>query len=162
MGDQDDEFADFVRSRMAALRRTAFLLCGDWHKAEDLVQNALLKAFRAWARVRPGEQDAYVRKVLVRVAIDDSRRFWHRETAAGDLPDTPTSVVDTDESMDVRRALAALPVRQRAAVVLRYWEDLPVEEVGRLLGCAPGTVKSQCAKGLATLRRTLLVLEETE
>ncbi len=162
MGERDEEFAGFVRSRMAALRRTAFLLCGDWHKAEDLVQNALLKAFRAWARVRPGEEDAYVRKVLVRVAIDDSRRFWHRETAAPELPDAATSIVDTEGSVDVRRALAALPVRQRAAVVLRYWEDLPVEEVGRLLGCAPGTVKSQCAKGLASLRRTLIASEDME
>lgn len=162
MGVRDEEFVEFVKTRTVSLRRTAFLLCGDWHRAEDLVQTALIKAFGAWSRVRPGDEDAYVRKVLVRVAIDDSRRFWHREKAAPELPDVALAIVDTDNSVDVRRALAALPVRQRAAVVLRYWEDLPVEEVGRLLGCQPGTVKSQCAKGLAALRRTLVHLEERE
>jgi RNA polymerase sigma-70 factor (sigma-E family) len=157
---RDDEFVEFVKTRTGSLRRTAFLLCGDWHRAEDLVQTALVKAFRAWSRVRPGDEDGYVRKVLVRVAIDDSRRFWHREKAAEELPEVVLAAADTDNSMDVRGALAALPARQRAAVVLRYWEDLSVEEAGRLMGCKPGTVKSQCAKGLAALRRTLVPLEE--
>ncbi|SDH44866.1 RNA polymerase sigma-70 factor, sigma-E family [Actinokineospora alba] len=164
MTDRDNEFVDYVKARGAALRRTAFLLCGDWHRAEDLVQSALLKLFRAWPKIRADDAvDAYARKILVRTAIDESRRLWRkREWGADDLPEVAAPHEDHDGALDARRALGRLPVRQRAAVVLRYWEDLPVEEVAQLLGCAEGTVKSQCAKGLASLRRMLrdeMVLE---
>lgn len=152
MGAGDDQFVEFVRARTTALRRTAFLLCGDWHHAEDLVQTALIKLFRAWPKVSHGGEDAYARQVLVRVAIDESRRFWRRERAAAELPDNPAPEESTDVSLDVRRALAALPVRQRAIVVLRYWEDLSVAEVARLLGCPQGTVKTEASRGLAKLR----------
>ena len=152
MGAGDDQFVEFVRARTTALRRTAFLLCGDWHHAEDLVQTALIKLFRAWPKVSHGGEDAYARQVLVRVAIDESRRFWRRERAAAELPDNPAPEGSADLSLDVRRALATLPVRQRAIVVLRYWEDLSVAEVARLLGCPQGTVKTQASRGLAKLR----------
>jgi RNA polymerase sigma factor (sigma-70 family) len=102
--------------------------------------------------VRDGGEDAYARQVLVRVAIDESRRFWRRERAAADPPDFPAPSESADVSLDVRRALAALPVRQRAIVVLRYWEDLSVAEVARVLNCPQGTVKTLSARGLATLR----------
>ncbi|MFC6091363.1 SigE family RNA polymerase sigma factor [Saccharothrix lopnurensis] len=156
------------------MRRTAYLLCGDWHRAEDLVQTALTKLYVAWPRLRrDGAVDAYARKVLVRTAIDESRlAFRRRETVVDTVPDRPTpesgsawsapALPTGSADLDVRRALAALPPGRRAVVVLRYWEDLSVTETARLLGRTEGTVKSQAAKGLAALR-TLLghdVLEE--
>ncbi|GAB3896869.1 SigE family RNA polymerase sigma factor [Kibdelosporangium lantanae] len=147
MGAGDDQFVEFVRARTTALRRTAFLLCGDWHHAEDLVQTAFIKLYRAWPRVSQGGEDAYARQVLVRVAIDESRRFWRRERAAAELPDRPAPAGTSEVSLDIQRALAALPGRQRAIVVLRYWEDLSVADVARLLGCPRGTVKTQASRG---------------
>lgn len=150
---RDDEFVEFVQRCSVPLRRTAFLMCGDWHRAEDLVQTTLAKLFRAWSRVRGMDQrEAYARRVLMRTVIDESRRFWRREQSSDALPDRAGVGVDTDLSVDLRRALASLPVRQRATLVLRHWEDLPVHEVARLLRCTEGTVKSQCAKALTTLR----------
>lgn len=157
MRERDREFGEFFDARVAAMRRTAFLLCGDWHRAEDLTQVALEKLYAVWPRLRPDAGvDAYARQILVRVVIDDSRRGFRRsETAVDTVPDVPSAPLGTDDALDVRRALAALPPGQRAAVVLRYWEDLPIEETANLLGCSEGTVKSQAAKGLATLRRLL-------
>jgi len=155
--DRDTEFGEFLDSRAAVMRRTAYLLCGgDWHRAEDLVQTTLTKIYVAWPRIRQdGSIDAYSRKIMVRAAIDDSRRaFRRRESVVDQLPETPT-YRGFDEAVDVRRALAKLPAGQRAVVVLRYWEDLSVEETARTLGRSEGTVKSQSAKGLATLRRLL-------
>jgi RNA polymerase sigma-70 factor (sigma-E family) len=153
VGVRDDEFVEFVHRCSAPLRRTALLMCGDWHRAEDLVQTTLVKLFRAWSRVRGMDQrEACARQVLLRTIIDESRRFWRRERSSDVLPDRAIPAVDSDLSIDLRRALAALPVRQRATVVLRYWEDLPVGEVATLLRCNEGTVKSQSAKALAALR----------
>ncbi|ONI82362.1 RNA polymerase subunit sigma-24 [Saccharothrix sp. ALI-22-I] len=160
--DRDREFDEYVDARALVMRRTAYLLCGDWHRAEDLVQTALTKLYVAWPRVRrDASPDAYARKVLVRAAIDDSRRaFRRRETVVDAVPDTPVPSAASD--LDVRRALASLPAGQRTVVVLRYWEDLSVTETARLLGRTEGTVKSQAAKGLAALRDLLGhdVLEE--
>ncbi|MEU4806702.1 SigE family RNA polymerase sigma factor [Actinosynnema sp. NPDC023587] len=154
--ERDREFGEFVDARALVLRRTAYLLCGDWHRAEDLVQTALTKLYVAWPRVRrDGSVDAYARKILVRAAVDDSRRgFRRRETVVESLPETSVPG-DAPADFDVRAALAALPPGQRAVVVLRYWEDLGVAETARLLGRTEGTVKSQAAKGLAALRRLL-------
>ncbi|GLY70770.1 SigE family RNA polymerase sigma factor [Amycolatopsis taiwanensis] len=153
MGVRDDEFVEFVQRCSMPLRRTAFLVCGDWHRAEDLVQTTLAKVFRAWSRARGMDRrEAYARQVLMRTVIDESRRFWHRERPSDALPDRAGPDVNSDLSMDLRRALAALPVRQRATLVLRHWEDLPVHEVARLLRCTEGTVKSQSAKALTALR----------
>ena len=158
MRDRDREFGEYFDARAAVLRRTAYLLCGDWHRAEDLVQSALVKLYLAWPRLRSdGAIDAYARKILVRTAIDDSRRrFRSSETPVGSPPEIALEqLAGAEDALDVRRALAALPPRQRATVVLRYWEDLPVDETANLLGCSEGTVKSQAAKGLAALRRLL-------
>ncbi|XVS64219.1 SigE family RNA polymerase sigma factor [Actinosynnema sp. CA-299493] len=161
--DRDREFDEYVDARALVMRRTAYLLCGDWHRAEDLVQTALTKLYVAWPRVRRDvSPDAYARKVLVRAAIDDSRRaFRRRETVVDAVPDTAVAGTSSSD-FDVRRALASLPVGQRTVVVLRYWEDLSVTETARLLGRTEGTVKSQSAKGLAALRDLLGhdVLEE--
>jgi RNA polymerase sigma-70 factor (sigma-E family) len=155
--DRDAEFGEFLDSRAAVMRRTAYLLCGgDWHRAEDLVQTTLTKIYVAWPRIRrDGSIDAYSRKIMVRAAIDESRRaFRRRESVVDQLPETPT-YSGFDEAVDVRRALAKLPAGQRAVVVLRYWEDLSVEDTAKALGRSEGTVKSQAAKGLAALRRLL-------
>ncbi|HEV7907067.1 MAG TPA: SigE family RNA polymerase sigma factor [Pseudonocardiaceae bacterium] len=152
MRDHDSEFGEHVDARALALRRTAYLLCGDWHRAEDLVQTALAKIYVAWPRLhRDGRVDAYARKVLVRTAIDESRRaFRRRETTVERLPETAVANSGAEDRLDVRGALTRLPPGQRAVVVLRYWEDLSITETARLLGRTEGTVKSQAAKGLAT------------
>jgi RNA polymerase sigma-70 factor (sigma-E family) len=140
------------------MRRTAYLLCGgDWHRAEDLVQTTLTKIYVAWPRLRrDGSVDAYSRKVMVRSAIDESRRaFRRRESIVDELPEVAGPPSAVDDAIDVRRALARLPAGQRAVVVMRYWEDMSVTETAELLGKSAGTIKSQAAKGLATLRRLL-------
>ncbi|WP_199440388.1 SigE family RNA polymerase sigma factor [Umezawaea beigongshangensis] len=158
MSERDDEFAAYVDARALVMRRTAYLLCGDWHRAEDLVQTALTKLYVAWPGVhRHGAVDAYVRTILVRASIDDSRRaFRRRETAVEELPDVAVDRDGLAEGLDVRAALARLAPGQRAAVVLRYWEDLGVTETAQLLGLSEGTVKSQASKGLSALRRLLV------
>lgn len=158
MGDRDAEFGEYVDSRLALMRRTAFLLGGgDWHAAEDLVQTALTKLYPAWPRLRQdGAVDAYVRKVLVRTVIDESRRpFRRRERVVDEPPDVSVPAARVDDVLDVRRALRKLPAGQRAVVVLRYWEDLSITETAKVLGRSEGTVKSQAAKGLAALRDLL-------
>ncbi|MCR3746755.1 SigE family RNA polymerase sigma factor [Lentzea californiensis] len=152
--DRDREFGEFVDARALVMRRTAYLLCGDWHRAEDIVQTALIKMYVAWSRVHKDSVDAYARKVLVRTAIDETRRgFFQRERIVDAVPES--AVTDAASDLDLRRALGALPPGQRAVVVLRYWEDLSVTETARILGRTEGTVKSQAAKGLAALRDLL-------
>ncbi|RDI29822.1 RNA polymerase sigma-70 factor (sigma-E family) [Lentzea flaviverrucosa] len=152
--DRDREFGEFVDARALVMRRTAYLLCGDWHRAEDIVQQALIKMYVAWSRVRKDSVDAYARKVLVRTAIDETRRgFFQRERIVDAVPES--AVTDATTDLDLRRALGALPAGQRAVVVLRYWEDLSITETARILGRTEGTVKSQAAKGLAALRDLL-------
>jgi RNA polymerase sigma-70 factor (sigma-E family) len=166
--ERDRDFCEYFDARVLLLRRTAYLLCGDWHRAEDLVQTTLVKLYVAWPRLSRGSSvDAYARQVLVRTAIDEARRWFRRsETAVWELPDVAAAQPRSDDVLDVRRALAALPPGQRAVLVLRFWEDLPVEETASLLGCSEGTVKSQTSRGLATLRRLLAAgrsaLEETQ
>ena len=159
MSDRDAEFGEYLESRAVVMRRTAYLLCGgDWHRAEDLVQTTLTKIYVAWSRLRrDGSVDAYSRKIMVRAAIDESRRAYRRrEAVVGDVPETVTSQASgVEDAVDVRRALARLPAGQRAVVVLRYWEDLSVAETAEALGKSEGTIKSQAAKGLAALRRLL-------
>ncbi|MEV6712338.1 SigE family RNA polymerase sigma factor [Lentzea sp. NPDC051208] len=152
--DRDREFGEFVDARALVMRRTAYLLCGDWHRAEDIVQTALIKMYVAWSRVRKDSVDAYARKVLVRTAVDETRRgFFQRERIVDTVPES--AVTDATTDLDLRRALDALPAGQRAVVVLRYWEDLSITETARILGRTEGTVKSQAAKGLAALRDLL-------
>ncbi len=157
--DRDREFGEYVDARALVMRRTAFLLCGDWHRAEDIVQTALTKLYVVWPRVRKDSVDAYARKVLVRTAIDEQRRgFFSRERTVEAVPER--AIADQASDLDLREALDALPPGQRAVVVLRYWEDLSITETARILGRTEGTVKSQAAKGLAALR-DLLVDEPT-
>ena len=157
MGDRDTAFAAYFAARSEAMRGTAYLLCGDWHRAEDLVQTAFTKLYLVWNRVSRHEVlDAYVRQILVRTFLDERRRgWWRRERVGGEQTDRPTPPESPETRLVLLQALAAVPPRQRAVLVLRYWEDQSVEEVAALLGCSAGTVKSQSARGLDTLRGLL-------
>jgi RNA polymerase sigma-70 factor (sigma-E family) len=139
------------------MRSTAYLLCGDWHHAEDIVQTAFTKLYLAWNRVARHEVlDAYMRRIVVRCYLDERRRGWRRERASGTLPDTAEAApVDPDARILLLRALSAVPPRQRAVLVLRYWEDLDIAATARVLDCSTGTVKSQTNRGLAALRELL-------
>ena len=154
MSDRDGAFAEYFAARSDALRGTAFLLCGDWHRAEDLVQSAFTRLYVHWGRVARHEAlDPYVRQVLIRVFIDDGRRGWWRRERTQDFPvERPGAEPHTDDRLMLLRALAEVPPRQRAVLVLRYWEDMSVEETAAALSCSAGTVKSQAARGLQTLR----------
>ncbi|MCT2585720.1 SigE family RNA polymerase sigma factor [Actinophytocola gossypii] len=154
----DGEFSEYFAARAHALRNTAHLLCGDWHRAEDITQLAMLKLYVAWPRLaRRDSLDAYARRVVVRTFLAENRRGWRRREQLTEEP--PDTVAPTDGDSAHRlllvRALAAVPPRQRAVLVLRYWNDLSVDEVAAALGCSTGTVKSQAARGLATLRQRL-------
>ena len=159
----DVGFAEFVQARQHQLIRAARLYCGDHHAAEDLVQDALIKLASRWERVRDGSPDAYVRRILYRDAVSRWRK-WGREVPYAAQPgeqdlfdDEPVpSAADTwAEGAQVRQALAQLPPRQRAVIVLRYFEDLSEADIADAMGCSPGTVKSQASKAMATLRRIL-------
>ncbi|WP_030197115.1 SigE family RNA polymerase sigma factor [Streptomyces sp. NRRL S-87] len=167
--EEEEESQAFVRARWRHLVRTAYLLTGDPHDAEDLTQTALAKAYRSWRRVsRSDRPEAYVRKVLVSCNSDRFRKRRIPEWLTGAPPDTSarsdTAVQWAGERTALTAALATLPPRQRAVVVLRYWEDLAEAEVAEALGCSPGTVKSQASKGLAKLRAHpgLALLRDTD
>jgi RNA polymerase sigma-70 factor (sigma-E family) len=151
---------EFVSGRLTTLRRVAFLLCHDWYAADDLVQVAVTRLFAHWPRVRRMDNlDAYLRKILVHAFISQRRSAWDRRVVLADFSpdrlDVGLDRVDRDAAIDVRDALLGVPPRQRATLVLRFYCDLDVEQTALALGCSPGTVKSQTAKGLTTLRRVL-------
>jgi RNA polymerase sigma-70 factor (sigma-E family) len=154
----DGEFSEYFAARVHALRNTAHLLCGDWHRAEDITQLAMLRLYVAWPRLARREAlDAYARRVVVRTFLAENRRSrWQREQLTDTPPDTATTTADDSaERLLLVRALAAVPPKQRAVLVLRYWNDLSVAEVAAVLRCSAGTVKSQAARGLAALRQRL-------
>ncbi|MER5928896.1 SigE family RNA polymerase sigma factor [Streptomyces sp. NPDC002054] len=154
--EQEAQFQSFVSARWTHLVRTAYLLTGNPHDAEDLTQTALAKAYRSWRRVsRSDNPEAYVRRMLVTCNSDRFRKRRVPERLTATPPDTSvpdSGVAWADERNALMTALAGLPARQRAVVVLRYWEDLSEAEVADALGCSPGTVKSQASKALAKLR----------
>src|SRR5260221_297091 len=132
-------------------------MCGDWHQAEDLTQTVLIKLYRVWGRVqRRDALDGYLRKALIPACIDAKRRKHHPEAPYGEVPEEAALTGPGFEERDALiRALASIAPRQRAVLVLRYWEDLSVEETAGILGLAPGTVKSQSARGLEAMRGVL-------
>jgi RNA polymerase sigma-70 factor (sigma-E family) len=156
--DIDREFREFVTGRSPALLRTAYLLGGDWATAEDLLQVALTKTYLAWLRLGTIEAiEPYARRVLVNTATSWWRRRWHGERPTDVLPDMPASD-GLDERLErdrLWRHVVTLPTRQRAVLVLRFYEDQSEAETARLLGVSVGTVKSQCARALASLRARL-------
>ena len=159
---RDDEFVAYYTARVGPVRNTAYLLCGDWHTAEDLTQTAFVKLYRHWKRLPAEGVDAYMRRIVVNTFLSH-RRDRRREQVVADPPDTavPDAIAaaeaGTDRRAEIVAALQALPARQRAVVALRHLEDMSIAEVAAALGMAEGTVKSQAARGVAALRRALVV-----
>jgi RNA polymerase sigma-70 factor (sigma-E family) len=150
-----DDFASLFAARVRPMRRTAYLMCGDWHRAEDLTQTAFAKLYAAWPRLRDvAAAEAYLRRTLTSTYLDDSKRMWNRERATGELPERLASY-DEDDRLVLLDALAHVPPRQRACVVLRFFDDLSVEDTAAALRCSTGTVKSNTSRGLDALRRIL-------
>ena len=152
----DDGFADFAVASRSRLRRTAYLLCGDWERASDHVQEALIRVYTNWPRLeRRGGEMAYARRAVVSAVIDASRRRSSRELPVEITPSVASGedvAAAATDRLALMANLARLPQRQRACIVLRYFEDLDVRETAAVLGCREGTVKSQTARGLASLR----------
>ncbi|GAA2903153.1 RNA polymerase sigma24 factor [Actinoplanes cyaneus] len=154
--EEEDEFRQFVAAQLGPLRTQAYLTCGNWHTAEDAVANALAKLYPRWGRVdRP---DLYARTMVYRAVISETRRPWRRERSAGDaLPDIssddPTTL--TDEQLRVQDALKQVPRKQRAALVMRFYLGLSLEETATVLGTSVGTAKSNTSRGLARVRELL-------
>jgi RNA polymerase sigma-70 factor (sigma-E family) len=147
-------FEEFVVARYASLVRTGYLLTGDRGHAEDLVQHALAHTYLAWNRLdEVANAEAYTRTVMVRQVVRWRRR-WRSEVPTDPLPEPagPDHASTVDNAQAVRRALTALPVAQRAVLVLRYFDDLSEAQIADLLGCSPGTVKSRCSRALTALR----------
>ena len=160
--DRPPDFETYVVVRRPQLRRTAYLLCGDWDRAEDVVQETLARLYVHWRRAsRARDVDAYVRRCLVNSYLAEGRRPWRRERSTADLPETAygDGTAGTDARDELRRALAELGPSQRAIVVLRYWDGLTVEETAAAVGCSTGNVKSQSARGLGRLRAVLTAVE---
>jgi RNA polymerase sigma-70 factor (sigma-E family) len=151
-----EEFTSFVVAHQAKLRRVAYLMCGDWQLASDHVQDALVKVYRHWPRLRSDrEKLGYARKAVLSVVIDAKRRRSSTEVPVDSVADRLGGADAADRSADrdlLSRCLAQVPARQRACLVLRYYDDLSVSEVAAVLGCTEGTVKSQTARGLDTLQ----------
>lgn len=157
MDQRDDEFATFVAARSPSLLRYAYLLTGNHAEAEDLLQSTLVKVYLAWNRISDrGSLDGYVRTALTRNHVSWWRKVGRREFATEVIPDRAVSGrYDIDERDAMWSLLQTLGPRQRAVVVLRYYEDLPEAQIAEVLGCSVGTVKSQLSRALANLRATM-------
>lgn len=158
----DEDFVAFVRARQHTLLRAAYLVCGDYHQAQDLLQDAFAKLASRWEHVKHGAPDAYVRRILYRDSVSRWRK-WGRESFHDvTAPDGVFAHLQVEDGTagwiagaDIREALAQLPPRQRAVIVLRYYEDLSEVQIAEALGITQGTVKSQASGALANLRRLL-------
>lgn len=156
MTDRDADFTAYLQARQARLLRTAYLLTGDQHQAEDLLQTSLAKLYLAWTRVHDRESvDAYVRRIMVNEHNSLWRRAWRRREHPTDaVPEPPTALPTYDDGTGAAlwAAVQTLPRKARAVLVLRYYEELTEAETAEVLGIAVGTVKSQTSRALATLR----------
>jgi RNA polymerase sigma-70 factor (sigma-E family) len=156
---EEAAFREYVANRMERLRRTAFLYCRDWHTADDLVSTTLVKLYQHWARAQQANSlDAYVFGILAHAWLDERRRPWRREWASADVFDHESQDPGVGRDADVLALLMNLPRGRRACLVLRYYCDLSVEQTAEILGISPGTVKSQTARGLETLRAPFIEL----
>jgi RNA polymerase sigma-70 factor (sigma-E family) len=160
----EESFRRFAVEQAPRLRRSAYLFCGDWHLAQDLTQQSLIKIYRSWSRVEKDDSLLnYGRTVLLRTWLDEKRRPWRRseqtEAAVPDRGDDARGPGDSPERLWARdlvhQGLLRLPPRQRAVLVLRYFDDLSVAEAAEVMGCSQGTVKSQTARGLESLRASV-------
>ena len=157
MKQRDEEFAAFVQAATPRLRRTAYLMCRDWHLAQDLTQLTLAKMYVSWARIwRTANLDAYSRRVLMNAIFDQGKKRSKSEVIVSELPDRPGQPASEPElHITLMRALATLPVRDQAIVVLRHWEDRSVESVAEILGVSESVVKMQSLRALGRLRELL-------
>ncbi len=155
--EREAAYVEFVTTRRDQLRRIAYGMCGDWHRADDLVQTALVKLYVAWPRVaHGGAEDAYARKILLNASIDASRRPSRRESPTDTLPERAAPPgASVEDRASLVAALQRLPAQQRATVLLRHWVGLSVTETAAELGIAEGTVKSHSSRGLSSLRELL-------
>ncbi len=160
--DPEADYTAYVHGHITTLRRLAYHLSGDEHDAADLVQETITKLYVRWSRLRSVDNlDAYVHRMLVRVFLDSRRRGWLKVLLGASPPERAAPPgPQVEEREVVRAALAQIPPRQRAVLVLRYLHDKPVVEVAVALGCSEGTVKSQAAHGLTALRRVLTGFED--
>ncbi|GAA1997036.1 SigE family RNA polymerase sigma factor [Catenulispora subtropica] len=153
---QDAEFTEYAQARAARLRETAYLLCGDWHRAQDLVQTTLSRVYVAWPKIERAEAvDAYARRVLTNEFLGYRRRRSSSERITDELPETPASTEQHDLRLTLLEALGRLSPGRRAVVVLRYWEDHSVETVAEMLGMSASAVKSASLRALSELRTML-------
>lgn len=154
---RDIGYSDYVEFRLPALRRLALVLCQDRHRADDLVQQAVIRVYMHWAKASAADNiDAYVNAILVREYLHERRSSWTRRVSVTDqLPEAPILTADRDGLLDLQAAVAVLPPGQRAVLVLRFYCDLNVDQAAGALGCSAGTVKSQTAKAIAALRSRL-------
>lgn len=161
------EFTEFVAATTGRLCRMAYLMCGDWHRAEDAVQDAMVKVYRRWRHLHRGDRlSGYANRVVVTTVLDQRRRSWRREVLTADGAvrsddSSPDAARCIDDRLQVVQALAALPPGQRACVVLRHYADLSVEETAEILGVGAGGVKSQTARGLDRLRELMVIAERS-
>ena len=152
---EDDEFAEFANAHAERLRNTAFMLCHDWHLAQDLTQTALTKLFLSWRRATQADNlVAYAQKILLRSYLDHRRRRSSTESTPGVLHE-PAYRENPELRLTMLDALAGLPARDRAIVILRYFEDYSVEQVAEVLDVPAGVVKTQTRRSLAKLREVL-------
>jgi RNA polymerase sigma-70 factor (sigma-E family) len=153
-GQDDQEFHDFVELRMSRWRRSAYLMCQDWHTADDLVSIAITKIYRHWRDVRRADNpEAYAQRILTRAWLTERRRPWRRERFSDRVPDRPVPADDQFTERDAfAELLRALGPRQRAVLILRFYFDYSVEQTAEILQVTTGTVKSQTARGLGALR----------
>lgn len=157
-GVTEREFETFAATRWRPLLRAAWLLTGNWAAAEDLVQSALAQVWASWPRVRSAANpDAYVRRMLTNQFLGQQRRRSSTELPSEVVPESPApdATLDVDRRLALTRALDELPPQQRAAVVLRYFEDLSLQQTAAALDCSVGTAKSQTSRALAKLRRSI-------
>ncbi|WP_435747179.1 SigE family RNA polymerase sigma factor [Nocardioides sp. SYSU DS0663] len=154
----DTEFAEWVRANQNRLTRSAYLLTGDLQRAEDLAQEAMVKVGLRWSRLRDSHPTAYARTIIVRDNVSWWRRF--RETTVATLPDVPADLAETETTLVIHQSLARLTARQRAVLVLRYFDDLTERETAEILGVTVGTVKSTHAAALGRLRQVAPELDD--
>ena len=160
--EEDHEFAEYAREALPRLRRIAFLLCQDWHRADDLTQSTLTRVFVNWRRATAAEnRDAYIGAILLNTYLSEQRTSWWKRTSVHAEPVEPPAreagerEAPIEDALDLRAALHTLSPRRRATIVLRYYCDYSIEQTALLLDCSPGTVKSQTAKAIAQLRDVL-------
>jgi RNA polymerase sigma-70 factor (sigma-E family) len=153
----DDDFHTFVAERLDRWRRSAYLLCEDWHLADDLVGEAVMLLCRHWSRVRRADNpDAYAQKILTRCWLTERRRAWWRRERATDAVPVTSRCQDERviDRLPLAQLLKVLGPRQRATLILRYYLDYSVEETAEILGVAPSTVRGRCTRALEQLRNT--------